>query len=111
MTIRQTFQIGFALAGVGGEPSLHLILAIAVGSRRADSAHELENLAERNSKLDEMGRQREDFTELAIVANQLQVRIEHRDSLPHMVQRGLENFAIEMQRGVRVVEQLEGGLG
>ena len=44
-------------------------------------------------------------------ADQLQIRVEHRDALAHMVQRGLQDLAVEMQRGVGIVEQFQRGLG
>ena len=58
-----------------------------------------------------MRRQAENFAELPVGADQLQIRIEHGDALPHMVQRGLQDLAVEMKRGVGIVEQLQGGLG
>ena len=58
-----------------------------------------------------MRRQRENFAELGVRADQLQIRIEHRDALAHMVQRGLQDLAVEMQRGMGIVEQLQRGLG
>ena len=106
VTIRQTFQIGFALGGVGGQTPLQQLLAIAeVG--RVDRAHEFEDFPQRNSDLDQVRRQPENFAELPVRTNQLQIGIEHRDTLPHMVQRGLQDLAVEMKRGVGIVEQLE----
>ena len=90
-----------------GSPSA---VAVAEG-RRVEGAHEFQDFPERNADLDEMQRQAEDFAELPVRADQLQIRVEHGDALPHMVQRGLQYLAVEMQRGVRVVEQLEGCLG
>jgi len=44
---------------------------------------------------------------LPVGADQLQIGVEHRDALAHMVQRGLQDLAVEMQRGVGIVEQFE----
>ena len=75
------------------------------------SAHEFEDFPQRNSELDQMRRQAENFAELPVGTDQLQIRIEHGDALPHMVQRGLQDLTIEMKRGVGIVEQFQGGLG
>ncbi len=58
-----------------------------------------------------MRRQRQNFDELPVRADQLQIRVEHRDALPHMIQCGLQDLAIEMRRGVGIVEQFQRGLG
>ena len=65
----------------------------------------------RNPDLHQMRRQPENFAELPVRADQLQIRVEHRDALPHMVQRGLQDLAVEVQRGVGIVEQFQRGLG
>ena len=56
-------------------------------------------------------RQIEDFAELPVPADQRQVLVEHGDALAHVIERGLQDFAIVVDRGVGVVEQLERGLG
>ena len=53
----------------------------------------------------------EDFTELPVPAHQLQLLVEHRDSLAHMVERGLEDFTVVVDCGACIVEELESGLG
>ena len=58
-----------------------------------------------------MGRQAEQFAELMIGADQLQIHVEHGNALPHMVERGLQDLAIEVQRGVGIVQQFQRGLG
>ena len=65
----------------------------------------------RNPDLHQMRRQPEDIAELPVRADQLQIGVEHRDALPHMVERGLQYLAVEMQRGVGIVEQFQRGLG
>ena len=59
----------------------------------------------------ELRRQVEDLAELPVPADQLQVLVEHRDALAHVVERGLQDFAVVVDRGVGIVEQLERGLG
>ena len=110
VAIRQTLQIRLALGGVGGQPPFHQRVALVEG-RRADRAHEFEDFPQRDPDLHQMRRQPEDFAELPVRADQLQIRVEHGDALPHMVQRGLQDLAVEMQRGVGIVEQFQRGLG
>ncbi len=108
--IGQTLQIGLALGGIGGQPPFHQSILLAE-VRRRDGRHEFKDFAQGNPDLDQMRRQAQDFAELAVGADQLQVGVEHGDALPHMVQRGLQYLAVEMQRGVGVVEQFQRGLG
>jgi hypothetical protein len=110
VAVRQALQIGLALGGVGIQPPLQQRVGAAEG-RMADGAHEFEDFLQGDAELHEMRRQREDFAELGVRADQLQIRIEHRDALAHMVQRGLQDLAVEMQRGVGIVEQFQRGLG
>ena len=42
---------------------------------------------------------------------EVQVLVEHRDALPHMVERGLQDLAVVVDRGVGIVEELERRLG
>ena len=58
-----------------------------------------------------MRRQAEDVAELPIGADQLQIGIEYGDALANVIERVLQDLAVEMQRGVGIVEQLERGLG
>ena len=53
----------------------------------------------------------EDLAELPVPADQMQVLVEHRDALPHVIERGLQDFAVVVDRGIGVVEQLQRGLG
>ena len=59
----------------------------------------------------ERGRQVEDLAELPVPADQLQVLVEHRDALAHVVERGLQDLAVVLDRRVGVVEQLQRRLG
>jgi len=53
----------------------------------------------------------EQVAELTVRADQVQVDVEYGDALPHVVERGLQDLAVEMQRGMGVVEQFQRGLG
>ncbi len=110
MTVRQAFQIGLAFGGIGGQPHFHQGLAVAV-TRRADGSHEFEDFPQGHPDLHEVRRQPQNFAELAVRADQLQIGVEHGDALPHMVQRGLQYLTIEMKGGVGVVEQFYRGPG
>ncbi|BAM86795.1 hypothetical protein S58_07820 [Bradyrhizobium oligotrophicum S58] len=99
VAVGEAFEIGLALSGVGGEPAREQCLAVLVGGR-ADRAHEFENFLQGAADLHQMRRQAEQVDELAVGADQLQIGVEHRDALAHMVQRGLQDLAVEMQRGV-----------
>ena len=48
---------------------------------------------------------------MAIPANQLQVLVKDGDALPHVIERGLQNFAIVLDRRIGIVEQLQCRLG
>ncbi len=49
--------------------------------------------------------------ELAVPADEPEVAIEHRDPLRHLIERGLEEVAVVLDRGRGLVEKLEGALG
>ena len=70
-----------------------------------------QDLVERDADAGQLRRQVEDFAELPVPADQLQVLVEHRDALAHVVERGLQDFAVVVDRRVGVVEQLERRLG
>jgi hypothetical protein len=59
----------------------------------------------------EVGRQVKNVAELAIPADQTQLLVEHGYALAHVIERVLKDFAVVVDRGTGVVEQLEGGLG
>jgi hypothetical protein len=68
-------------------------------------------IPQRNSDLHQVRRQPQNFAELPVRTDQLQIGVEHGDALPHMVQRGLQDLAVEMKRSMGIVEQFERGLG
>ena len=59
----------------------------------------------------ELRRKGEDIAELPVPTDQVQVLVEDRDPLADVVERGLENFAVVLDRGIGIVEQLQRGLG
>ena len=59
----------------------------------------------------EARRQIENFAELPVPADQLQLLVEHGDALAHVVERGLQYRAVVLDRGIGVVEQLQRRLG
>ena len=81
------------------------------GAERALLGVEAQDLVERDADARQLRRQIEDFAELPVPADQPQVLVEHRDALAHVVERGLQDFAVVVDRRVGVVEQLERGLG
>ena len=90
-------------------------LATSVDRRPASCARcsrvEAQDLVERDADAGEPMRQIEDFAELPVPADQLQVLVEHGDALAHVVERGLQDFAVVVDRRIGVVEQLERRLG
>ena len=72
---------------------------------------EAQDLVERRADAGELRRQFEDLAELPVPADQVQLLVEHRDALAHVVERGLQDFAVVVDRRIGVVEQLERRLG
>ena len=70
-----------------------------------------QDLVQPGADADHVLRQIENFAELPVPADQLQVLVEHRDAFAHMLERGLQDFAVVMDRGIGVVEQAERGAG
>src|SRR5437868_7826531 len=56
-------------------------------------------------------RQVEDLAELPVPAHESQILVEHRDALTHMIERGLQDFAVVLDCRIGIVEQLERGFG
>ena len=83
------------------------ILAVALGIL-GDVA---QDFGERGADAGEAVRQIEDLAELAVPAHQRLFLVEHRDALAHVVERGLQDLAVVMDRGIGVVEQFQRRLG
>ena len=65
-----------------------------------------QNLVERDADAGEAVRQIENLAELPVPAHQIEVLVEHGDALAHVVERGLQNLAVVVDRRIGVVEQL-----
>ena len=98
-----------------GDVALDLLAArnrrCASGPTSLRSAVEAQDLGEPDADADQARRQIEDLAELPVPADQLQVLVEHRDALAHVVERGLQDFAVVLDRRIGVVEQLQRRLG
>ena len=70
-----------------------------------------QDVVERDADAGEFMRQVEDFAELPVPADQRQLLVEHGDALAHMIERGLQDFAIVVDRRVGIVEQFQRRLG
>ena len=94
-----------ALDAVGDEV---VRLARAVKSALGVEAHDL---FEPDPHPQHVGGQLEQLAEFAVPGEQTQVLVEHGDALAGMVERVLQHVAIVLDRGGRVVEQLQRGRG
>jgi len=56
-------------------------------------------------------RQVEDLAELPVPADELQILVEHRDALADVVERGLQNLAVVLDRRIGIVQELQRRLG
>ena len=56
-------------------------------------------------------RQIENLAELPVPANERQILVEHRDALAHVIERGLQNLAVVVNRRVGIVEQFQRRFG
>ena len=106
---RHSLEIRCAFGRPGCEADLGE--GLAVGYCGAGRCEKIQNLTQRDADLHDVRRQAENFAELMIGADQLQLRIEDGDALPHMIKGGLEDFPIEMKRGMGIVEQFQRGFG
>ena len=81
------------------------------GSERAALGVVAQDFVEPDADAGERRRKVEDLAELPVPADQLQVLVEHRDALAHVIERGLQDFAVVLDRRAGVVEQFQRGLG
>ena len=70
-----------------------------------------QDVVERDADAGQFVRQIEDFAELAVPADQRQFLVEYRDALADVIERGLQDFAVVVDRRIGVVEQFQRGLG
>src|ERR1019366_6435970 len=108
--LREALEERLVAGNVALDLRLHEVLD-ALGVDMAAPVVEAQNVGKPAADADKARRQIEDFAKLAVPADQLQVLVEHRDALAHVIERGLQDFAVVLDRGVGVVEQLQGRLG
>ena len=65
-----------------------------------------QDVVKRNADAGQFVRQIEHLAELAIPADEMQLLVEHGDALAHVIERGLQNLAVVVDRRIGVVEQL-----
>ena len=58
----------------------------------------------KHPELHRMRRQAQNFDELPVRADQLQIGVEHGDALAHMVERRLQDLPVEVERGVGIIQ-------
>jgi len=103
----ETLQERFASRRVALELSVHELFHFRL---LAAAVVETEDVGESNVGPNEARRQIQDFSELSIPAYEMQVLVEYCDALSHMIERGLQDFAIVLNRCVGIVEQFQRGL-
>ena len=69
-----------------------------------------QDLFEPDADADHLGGQAEHLAELPVPAHEMHRLVEHRDALAHVIERGLQDLAVVVQRRARIVEHLERGL-
>ncbi len=106
VAIREPLLMRRALGGVGGKPHCDKAFVVARRMRhlRLDG---FEDFLERDADLHDPRRQVEDLAELAVRADQLVLAVEDGDALAHVIERGLQDLLVVVQRRVRIVEQLQ----
>ena len=70
-----------------------------------------QDVAEPGAEPRQLVRQIENLAELPVPADQRQILVEYGDALSDMIERSLQHFAVVVDRGMGVVEQLQRGFG
>ena len=102
----EPFEIGGARPCVMRHAGAHEGLAAAALQPRA-VGHRGEDFAQARADMHALRRHVENFTEAPVPADQPRLGVENRNALAHMLERGLQQFAIVMDRGIRLVQQLQ----
>ena len=84
----EAFEERLAAGDVALDLRLHEFVDF-VGSDVAAPAVEVQDIGKPAADAQQVRRQVEDFAELAVPADQLQILVEHRDALAHVIERGL----------------------
>ena len=95
---------------IAREPVANQDIDVACAVNPVDGV-EAQEFVEPRADPDDFLRQPENLSELPVPADELHVLVEHRDRFADMLERGLQDFAVIVDGGVGVVEQLERGLG
>ena len=110
IAVGKAFEKRFRRVDIARQPLMHQFVDFA-GPEGAFSRVEAQDVVEADADPHHVGRQIENLAELAVPADELHVLVEDGNALAHVIERGLEDFAVVMDRRTGVVEQLEGGLG
>ena len=70
-----------------------------------------ENIVQSNAGPRQFMRKVENLAELPVPANQIEILIEDRNALAHVVERRLQDFAIVVDGGIGIVEEFQRRLG
>src|SRR3974390_79317 len=96
----ESFKEWLVARHVAFDLRLHEVLD-ALRSFVTAPAVEAQNVGQSNAGTDQARWQVENFAELAIPADQLQVSVEHRDTLTHVIKGGLQDFTVVLGGGIR----------
>ena len=106
----EALEEGLDLGGVFGD-ALGDEFVDGPGAALAVPGDVAQDVVERDADAGQFVRQIEDFAELPVPADQHQVLVEYRDALADVIERGLQDFAVVVDRRIGVVEQFQRGLG
>ncbi len=103
--IGKAFQEWLEIGPVARQPLAHQCCGIA-GSESTMLGVEAENFGKIDADAHYLIGQLEQLAELPVPANKVRILVEYRNALAHMIERGLQNFAVVVDGGIGIVEQL-----
>src|SRR5262245_19167523 len=77
----------------------------------AARAIEAQNVGEPDANANQTWRQIKDLTELPVPADQLQFLVKYGNALTNVIERGLQDFAVVLDRRIGIVQELQRRLG
>src|SRR5262245_21640253 len=93
IAFRETLEKGLTACDVAREPFVHEHLhSVLVRGPVLDA--EPQDMVEAGTDAGELGRQRKNLAELPVPADQMELLVEYGDALAHVIERGLQDFAI-----------------
>src|SRR5262249_538091 len=104
--IGKALQEWLQIGRVVWQPLAHQRLRIP-GSEGAAFGVKAENFRKVDTDAYNFMRQLKQFAKLLVPANEVRVLIEYRNTLPHMIERGLQNLAVIVDGGIGIVEQFQ----